>query len=133
MKKQITGMRGVYLAAAELSKHGFIASVTSRNARGVDILATDVECQRAFSIQVKTKSTGADWWNLSDGYDQHVSNSHIYLFVDIKADGCPAEFFVVPSKVVAKKAEMKKYRDSDWRWFDLANATPYRDRWDLLK
>jgi hypothetical protein len=32
--KQITGMRGVYLVAAELAKHGFIASPTSRSARG---------------------------------------------------------------------------------------------------
>ena len=47
--KQITGMRGVSVVAAELSKHGFIASPTSRSARGADILATDAECKRAFS------------------------------------------------------------------------------------
>ena len=46
-------MRGVYLVAAELSKHGFIASPTSRGARAADILATDAECKRAFSVQVK--------------------------------------------------------------------------------
>lgn len=31
---QITGMRGVYLVAAELSRLGFIVSPTSRGARG---------------------------------------------------------------------------------------------------
>ena len=39
--QQLTGMRGVYLVAAELSRLGFIASPTSRSAIGADILATD--------------------------------------------------------------------------------------------
>ena len=37
--QQLTGMRGVYLVAAELSRLGFIASPTSRSAVGSDILA----------------------------------------------------------------------------------------------
>jgi hypothetical protein len=32
--KQITDMRGVYVVAAELAKHGFIASRTSRSGAG---------------------------------------------------------------------------------------------------
>ena len=39
--RYITGMRGVYLVAAELSKRGFIASPTSRGAQGADLLVTD--------------------------------------------------------------------------------------------
>jgi hypothetical protein len=35
-KHQMTGMLGVYLVAAELSKHGFIVSPTSRSAAGED-------------------------------------------------------------------------------------------------
>jgi hypothetical protein len=37
-KQQMTGMRGVYLVAAELSKLEFIASPTSRSAIGVIFL-----------------------------------------------------------------------------------------------
>jgi hypothetical protein len=85
--KQITGMRGVYLVAAELAKHGFIASPTSRSARGADILVTDTECKRAFSIQVKTKSTQASYWLMSRDYKRFVSDSHIYIFVSIKDAG----------------------------------------------
>jgi hypothetical protein len=37
---QLTGMTGVYLAAAELSRLGFVVSPTSRSARGADLLVT---------------------------------------------------------------------------------------------
>ena len=47
-KQQLTGMRGVYLVAAELSRLGLIASPTSRSAIGADILATDQSCQKNF-------------------------------------------------------------------------------------
>jgi hypothetical protein len=43
---QMTGMRGVYLVAAELTRLGFIVSPTSRSARGADLLVTDQECQK---------------------------------------------------------------------------------------
>jgi hypothetical protein len=54
--QQLTGMRGVYLVAAELSRLGFIASPTSRSAIGADILVTDQSCQNTFSVQVKTNA-----------------------------------------------------------------------------
>lgn len=37
-KGQMTGMLGVYLVAAELSRLGFIVSPTSRSAAGADLL-----------------------------------------------------------------------------------------------
>jgi len=62
MKAQLTGMRGVYLVAAELSRLDFIASTTSRNAQAADILVTDQTCQRIFSVQVKTNAKAARFW-----------------------------------------------------------------------
>ena len=54
--RQLTGMTGVYLAAAELSHRGFIVSPTSRSARGADLLVSDQDCQKAWSVQVKTNA-----------------------------------------------------------------------------
>lgn len=68
-------MRGVYLVAAELSRLGFIASPTSRSARGADILATDQACARAFSVQVKTNAKNAGFWLV--GKHVTVSASHV--------------------------------------------------------
>ncbi len=52
-KTQLSGMRGVYLVAAELVGHGFIVSVTSRSAAGADLLIMTPDVRRAWSVQVK--------------------------------------------------------------------------------
>jgi hypothetical protein len=36
---QLTGVAGEYFVAAELSRRGFIASITMRNSTGIDIPA----------------------------------------------------------------------------------------------
>src|SRR5439155_25614959 len=64
--KQLTGMRGVYLVAPELSRRGFIASPTSRSAIGADILATDQACRRTYSVQVKTNAKTFGFWLLTE-------------------------------------------------------------------
>ena len=53
-KAQISGMRGVFLVAAELARIGLIVSPTSRSARGVDLLVTSADGTRAFSVEVKS-------------------------------------------------------------------------------
>ena len=51
---QLTGVAGEYFVAAELSRRGFIASITMRNTRGIDILATTSEAKSAVTIQCKS-------------------------------------------------------------------------------
>lgn len=63
-KSQLSGMRGVYLVAAELAARGFIVSVTSRSAAGADLLVTDDSCTRAWSVQVKASYKPATYWLL---------------------------------------------------------------------
>jgi hypothetical protein len=100
---QLTGMTGVYLVAAELSRLGFIVSPTSRSAKGADLLVTDQECQKTWSVQVKTNAKPKPSWRLTEA--AHVnSKSHVYVFVNLNGDERP-EFKVVPSSVVA--ANMK--------------------------
>ena len=83
MKGQLTGMRGVYLVAAELSRLGFIASPTSRSALAADILVTDQACRRAFSVQVKSNAAAANFWLV--GKHTVVSNTHVYVFVNLRS------------------------------------------------
>ena len=51
---QLTGVAGEYFVAAELSRRGFIASITMRNSPGIDTLATDIRAKKAVTIQCKT-------------------------------------------------------------------------------
>lgn len=83
-KGQLTGMRGVYLAAAELSKLGLIASPTSRSARGTDILATDQHCKKSWSIQVKTNARTHGFWLVGKTAKDTVSKTHIYVLINIR-------------------------------------------------
>ena len=80
----LTGMRGVYLVAAELARLGLITSPTSRSAIGADILATDTACSRAFSVQVKTNTRMFGFWLLSAKAKKIESPSHVYVFVNIR-------------------------------------------------
>jgi hypothetical protein len=59
--RQMTGMLGVYLVAAELSYRGFIVSPTSRSAIGADLLVTDQECKRTWLVQVKSNKKAVGW------------------------------------------------------------------------
>jgi len=132
-KNQLVGMMGVYLTAAELSRRGFIASPTSRSARGADILATDLDCQKAFAIQVKTNTAGSSYWLLNKDSKKMVSDSHIYIFLRIKEDGISPEFYVVPSRIVAEKMYIEKFKkDTTWYSFTVEDATPYLGKWDIL-
>ncbi|MEE9186647.1 MAG: hypothetical protein V3U10_01285 [Bacteroidota bacterium] len=53
---QVTGNVGLYYACYHLSRMGWNAMPTSRNARGVDIIAYNRDCSRMLGIQVKTLS-----------------------------------------------------------------------------
>jgi hypothetical protein len=50
----LVGVAGEYFVAAELSRRGYIASISLRNTCGLDILATNQDASRSITIQVKT-------------------------------------------------------------------------------
>lgn len=133
-KQQFTGMRGVYLVAAELAKLGFIASPTSRSALGADILVTSQSCAKAFSVQVKTNASTFGFWLVGAKGKELVAKSHLYVFVNLRnpKKGAVTEFFVVPSSVVAKKLRYSTGPASKWHSFYLDDAKPYQDKWTLF-
>ena len=131
-KHQMTGMRGVYLAAAELTRHGLIVSVTSRNARGADLLATDQSYKRTWSIQVKTNGKAARYWLLNRDYKSDVSPSHIYVFVNLHAEREP-DYYIVPSRHVSKSARVFKRPRSVWYAFFREDGKRYADGWSLFQ
>jgi len=132
---QLTGMRGVYLVAAELSKLGYIASPTSRSAIGADILVTDQACQRTYSVQVKTNARVFNFWLLNKKAKEQVSESHIYVFVNLRRSRKSSEtinFYVVPSKIVSEKMVYGTSPRAEWYSFNLTDAEPYKDKWSLF-
>jgi hypothetical protein len=132
MKGQLSGMRGVYLVAAELSRLGFVASPTSRSAAAADILATDQTCERAFSVQVKTNSGSDGFWLV--GSKILVSDTHFYVLVNLnakKAGGAP-DFFIVPSKHVKQHTVCEKSANAEFYSLYRRSILEYKDRWELF-
>jgi len=118
-KSQMTGMQGVYLVAAELTRLGFIVSLTSRNARGADLFATDQSYKRTWSIQVKTSWKRVSSWPLGKHYKKEGSKSHIYVFVNLRGVEKP-DYYVVPSLKVAKKGRTVQRPKGAWHGFKKA-------------
>ncbi len=105
---QATGMLGVYLVAAELSRRGFIVSPTSRSARGADLLVTDQSCNKAWSVQVKSNRKAPKCWLLGKHASGIRSKSHIYVFVNLKGGKGPPDYYVVGSSKVASSMTANK-------------------------
>lgn len=140
----LVGVSGEYFVAAELARRGFIASITLRNTRGIDVVASNSDASRSIGIQVKTNTSNKKDWMLNEKAERFYSDSLFYVFVNLNEKGSLPEFHVVPSKVVAGYVRRshkrwlstpgrrgRKHRDNPMRLFkDPAND--YRDRWDLL-
>ena len=134
-KHQLTGMTGVYLVAAELSKRGFIASPTSRSAQGADLLVTDTECKRSFAVQVKTNASTFNFWLLSKKAQTFQSKTLIYAFVNLRRE--TTEYYLAPSSYVAKHvriSKLSKTRKSTWYSIHKDNMMEkkFRNNWDIF-
>ena len=132
-KGQMTGMLGTYLAAAELTQKGLIVSVTSRNARGADLLVADQDYTKTWSVQVKTNGKPVGFWLLSKDYSELSSPTHIYLFVNLRGEVKP-DYYVVPSRVVRKLGTTTPVRSggSIWHAFSRKDAEPFKDKWSVF-
>jgi len=133
-KGQMTGMRGVYLTASELSRLGFIASPTSRSAAGADLLVTNHSCSSAFSVQVKTNARSFGFWLVSEKTQTISSHSHIYVLVNIRPgkEREVHEYFVVPSKIIAKLTQRFDRKNSTLYAIGRDVVEKYRDKWSVF-
>jgi len=140
----LTGVAGEYLVAGELSKRGYVASITLRNTKGVDIVVTNKDASKSVGIQVKASAGNRNSWILNKKGEDYYSDTLFYVFVNLKELDQRPDFFVVPSKVVA---DFIKYSHSQWLKTPSRKGDPHRDtamrqfsdkedkyleRWDLL-
>ena len=149
MEKKISsilaGVSGEYFVAAELSRRGYICSVTLKNTRGIDILVCNEDGSKTLGVQVKTNQINKREWILNEKSEKMNDKNLFYVFVNLIARDTLPEFYVVPSKVVAKYTSTnhkkwletkgvkgQKRNDSSMRKFQ-DNIQEYLNRWELLK
>ena len=140
----LTGVSGEYFAAAELSRRGYIASITLRNTKGIDIVASNEEGSKTINIQVKTSSKNTKGWILNKKAESVVDKNMFYVFVKLNKVNERPDFHIVPASEVAKTIKEshqkslvtpgrggKMRKDSDMRKFHDHNYE-YLDKWELL-
>ena len=140
----LIGVSGEYFVAAELSRRGYVASVTLRNTRGIDIIASNEEGSKTVNIQVKTKRFKLKDWMMNKKAESIKDKNMFYVFVSLKEEDKKPDYHICPSIEVAKSVSKghkkwlktpgrggKMHVDTSIRaWGDPDNK--YLDRWDLL-
>jgi hypothetical protein len=81
----LSGVAGEYFVAAELSRRGYIASISLRNTRGIDIIVTNKTAARSVTIQCKTNQGGKRVWLLNEKCERFFEQDHFYVFVALGA------------------------------------------------
>jgi len=141
----LSGTAGEYYAAAELSRRGYLATITNRNAERVDILAAKPNSGRALKIQVKTIQGEKKRWVLRDKSEADHGPGFFYIFVRLGHIGTRPDFYIVPSAIVAQavktghatwlsgtKRDGSARKDSSMRKFNDETGV-YREAWSLLE
>lgn len=143
INKILSGVAGEYLVAGELSRRGYIASITLRNTKGVDILASNGDATKSVAIQVKTNQGTVKSWQLTKKDEDNYADKFFYVLVSLNNGDAP-DFHVIPSKTLAsyiKKNHQKwldtpgrkgqKHRDTDMRKFTDKEGK-YLNKWKSL-
>jgi hypothetical protein len=140
----LVGVSGEYFVAAELSRRGYVASITLRNTRGMDVIATNTDASRSVGISVKTCRGRKKDWMLNEKAETYHSDTLFYVFVILNEVGEIPAFHVVPSKDVATyvKTSHEAWRATPNRTGGVHRDTPmrrfkdpenkYLNKWDLL-
>jgi hypothetical protein len=134
------GAAGEYAVASELSRRGWLATVTRGGSPAVDVLAWRND--QMVAIQVKTASPGRKAFQLKMTHEDLTSNTNEWFaFVKLSP---PNElkrptFHLVPRNVVAallfgvrKGAEAQGKTVGSWRNFLTEWVESYAEAWDAI-
>ncbi len=102
-----SGISGEYYVAAELTKRGYVASLTSKNTKAIDLLASNQDGSKVVSIQVKTARNGKSFTLGQKDEELFDNGSLFYIFVNLnittKRDTIEygqIEYYIVPMRKV---------------------------------
>jgi len=124
----ITGNVGLYFACYRLSQLGWNAIPTSRNARGIDVVAyNDLDICRLF--QIKTV-TGHHAVPLGTSVDD--IRGDFWIILALAAEG-PTSFIMLPLEVKERATRDKGGKQAYWLSRKDFFDDKFRERWDRVK
>ena len=138
-----SGVAGEYFVAAELARRGYVASLTLRNTRGIDILASNANASCSVGIQVKATQGDHHSWLVSAADAATGASNLFYVFVSMNGLETP-RYYVVPRRDVdryadafhrkwlaGRKRDGSSRKDTNMRKF-ADPAGKYLNAWHLL-
>jgi hypothetical protein len=75
---------------------------------------------------VKTNARTFGFWLVPKSARQAVSPTHVYVLVNLRRAGREPEYFVLPSRELAKRMAIS---NAGWHHIKLRAAEPFRDGW----
>jgi len=140
----LTGVAGEYFVGAELSRRGYVASMTLRNTRGIDILASNEDNTKSIGIQVKTSQGRVKKWVFNAKVEQNVATNLCFVLVCLNGLDVPQYHIVPRADVVACiSADHLRWINTPGRKGQLHNENrirkfadlndKYLGRWELLE
>ena len=147
-KNNSIGIAGEFFVAAELTRRGYVASLTGKNTKDIDILVSNKDGSKSLAIQVKTSnSLKFNRWMMTKKVEDNFNDNLFYVLVNMNEGNMPS-YYVIPSKLVAQKIKKehkcwletpgvdgKKRNDTTMRVFtfvDDEEKQKYYNAWDLL-
>jgi hypothetical protein len=138
----LLGSAGEHYVLCQLLRRDWVAAIAPEGVPNTDIIITDIEGNKQYAIQVKSRRNigSAKGWHMGKKHESIISDSLIYCFVDMGDSPSDSPVtYVIPSRVVAtviKAAHAiwlktpgktgNKHNDSDMRrlQYDYSQTIP---------
>lgn len=128
-ENQITGNIGLYYCCYHLSLLGWNVMPTSRNARGIDIIAYSQDATRKIAIQVKTLS-GPSSVPLGSSLEKIVGD--FWIIVN-KVQSSPSAFILLPDEIKNGAGRTEKDgRIAYWLERSEYDLDCFKEKWDRI-
>jgi hypothetical protein len=132
--KHITGNIGLFWVCYMMSRRGWNVLNTSRNARGVDIVAYNHDGTRRVLISVKSQSKRQ---SVGMGKKkEHLFADFLIICRDVNDRGTVPECFIVPMDVVKERAQFKKGvrygKQGDNHWLQPGDFEEFSCEWSRI-
>jgi hypothetical protein len=130
LSSQTVGNIGLFYVCYQLSRRGWNVMPTSRNARGIDVLAYSQDGKRTVTIQVKALSERSPV-PLGGKIDGFIAD-YVVICRKVRGDS-PESFVLTPHEVVSRAHHgLKAGVSSYWLQPREYESDQFRDRWDKI-
>lgn len=120
-----TGIAGEFFVAAELSKRGWIATLTAKNTPDVDVLAARPTGDVHARIQVKTRTPAYGYAHRIGKELNLVGERDFLVLVDLGDKDEEPRYWIIPAATAASLIKSEQIRTNE--------IDDYENRWDLLE